>query len=322
MENKMLNRKRKNSFQISSDKSKMRKNAEIKSSKIKINIPKHFMAKLTKENKNKIKNTINEKNKEIIEIMKGDDIIFERRKQKAQKIFEEIDKLDINDKNNYEVIKNKINKALEYDNIKKENIYRSIKYFFKMKDKINYEKTLNKAKYCLTKKCDLIQNIDNNNIVKNIDLSKEIKIPEEFVMFEDEADLIEEIKNTLESLESIYEGIDEVVSESVKKTDILRTKLMKTNNNLFTIERKNSTDKKLNKIYDDIYNFLYYFMFINDLQYYGENQPIDYGYSSTIYLINIFNRIYLNTTKLIKWRNSQFVKIDENRMKKLSIKRI
>ena len=275
------------------------------------------MAKITKENKNKIKNTINEKNNEIIEIMKGDDIIFERRKQKAQKIFEEIDKLDINDKNNYEVIKNKINKALEYDNIKKENIYRSIKYFFKMEDKINYENTLNKAKYCLTKKCDLIQNIDNNNIVENIDLSKEIKIPEEFVMFEDEADLIEEIKNTLESLESIYEGIDEVVSESVKKTDILRTKLMKTNNNLFTIERKNSTDKKLNKIYDDIYNFLYYFMFINDLQYYGENQPIDYGYSSTIYLINIFNRIYLNTTKLIKWRNSQFVKIDENRMKKL-----
>jgi len=34
-------------------------------------------------------------------------------------------------------------------------------------------------------------------------------------------------------------------------------------------------------------------------------------------VINIFNRIYLNTTKLIKWRNSQFVKIDEKRMKKL-----
>ena len=239
-----------------------------------------MLSRKRKKSFHKIKNTINEKNNEIIEIMKGDDMIFEKRKQNAQKIFEEIDKLDINDKDNYEVIKKKINKALEYDNIKKENIYRSIKYFFKMGDKINYENTLNKAKYCLTKKCDLIQNIDNNNIVENIDLSKEIKIPEEFVMFEDKADLIEEIKNTLESLESIYEGIDEVVSESVKKTDILRTKLMKTNNNLFTIERKNSTDKKLNKIYDDIYNFLYYFMFINDFQYYCENQPIDYGYSN------------------------------------------
>ena len=139
------------------------------------------MTKLTKKNKKKIKNTINEKNNEIIEKKKGDDMIFERRKQKAQNIFEEIDELDINNKDNYEVIKNKINKALEYDNIKKENIYRSIKYFFKMEDKINYEKTFNKAKYCLTKKCDLIQNIDNNDIVKNIDLSKEIKIPEEFV---------------------------------------------------------------------------------------------------------------------------------------------
>ena len=259
-----------------------------------------MLSRKRKKSFHKIKNTINEKNNEIIEIMKGDDMIFEKRKQNAQKIFEEIDKLDINDKDNYEVIKKKINKALEYDNIKKENIYRIIKYYFKMEDKINYEKILNKAKYCLTKKCDLIQNIDNNNIVKNIDLSKEIKIPEEFVMFEDEADLIEEIKNTLESLESIYEGIDEVVSESVKKTDILRTKLMKTNNNLYTIEMKNSTDKKLNKIYDDIYNFLYYFMFINDFQYYCENQPIDYEYSSTIYLINIFN-----------------IKIDEKRMKKL-----
>ena len=140
-----------------------------------------MLSRKRKKSFHKIKNTINEKNNEIIEIMKGDDMIFEKRKQNAQKIFEEIDKLDINDKDNYEVIKKKINKALEYDNIKKENIYRIIKYYFKMEDKINYEKILNKAKYCLTKKCDLIQNIDNNNIVKNIDLSKEIKIPEELL---------------------------------------------------------------------------------------------------------------------------------------------
>ena len=91
-----------------------------------------MLSRKRKKSFHKIKNTINEKNNEIIEIMKGDDMIFERKKQKAQEIFEEIDKLDINDENNYEVIKNKINKALEYDNIKKENIYRSIKYFFKM----------------------------------------------------------------------------------------------------------------------------------------------------------------------------------------------
>ena len=53
MKNKMLSRKRKNSFQISPDISKLRKKAEIKSSRIKINIRKHFMAKLTKKNKKK-----------------------------------------------------------------------------------------------------------------------------------------------------------------------------------------------------------------------------------------------------------------------------
>ena len=58
-------------------------------------------------------------NIKIDEIIKGDDIIFEHRKNKSKKIFEDIDKLDINDSNNYKKISDEINRALSYDNINK-----------------------------------------------------------------------------------------------------------------------------------------------------------------------------------------------------------
>ena len=58
-------------------------------------------------------------------------------------------------------------------------------------------------------------------------------------------------------------------------------------------------------------------MFINDFQYYGLNQPIDYKYNSTIYLIDVFYRIYYNTTNLSKWGKLNYVNINENQMKKV-----
>ena len=312
----MINRKRTRPKSTKVSKSKIK--GDPNTIKAKINIKKKFMAKLREDGESGLDNIIEEKkNNELKEILKGDDIIFEMRKNKAQQIFKEIDKLDINNKIYHETIKDKINIALEYDNVKKENIYKSIKYFYKMNDKINFEKTLNKAKYCLTKKFNLEQNNNNNNIVKNIVLSEEIKLPKGFVIFEDEADLIKEIKNALKSLESIYEGIDKVTTDSLTKPKILKSKLIKTKKNLFVVEQKHSTNEDLKNIYDAIYNYLYYSMFINDFQYYGENQPLDYDYNSTIYLINIFHRIYYNTTKFSNWGKIRYISIDENKMAKL-----
>ena len=69
---------------------------------------------------------INQENNEVKSTLKGDDIIFENRKQKAKKIIEEIKTIDINNKINHEIIRNKINMALSYDNINKENIYLTV----------------------------------------------------------------------------------------------------------------------------------------------------------------------------------------------------
>ena len=56
-------------------------------------------------------------NIKIDEIIKGDDIIFECRKNKSKKIFEDIDKLDINDSKNYKKIWEEINRAVSYDSM-------------------------------------------------------------------------------------------------------------------------------------------------------------------------------------------------------------
>ena len=44
---------------------------------------------------------------------------------------------------------------------------------------------------------------------------------------------------------------------------------------------------------------------------------MDYNYNIIIYLINIFYRIYDNTTIIVKKGRGQFVLIDENKMKKI-----
>ena len=309
----MLNRKRKSSWQISNGKSKSINKSQLKLSKDKLITIKKFVAKLREDKTDKNNNI--EDNKEIKEILKGGDIIFEFRKNKAQKLFEEINQLDINDEKNHEIIKNKINKALSYDNINKENIYKSIKYFLKINDQINYNNALNKAKYCLTKKFNFACN--NNDIIQNIDLSKEINIPKDFVIFEDEEALINEIKNALSYLELINEEIEDIKNEKLTKAKILKSKIIEKENGLFTIEKKNSKDDKLQKIYDHIYSFLFYYMFINEFQYYGINQPLDYDYNPTIYLINVFYRIFYNATIISKFGKSKFININEKIMKKL-----
>ena len=95
--------------------------AQMKATNKILKIKPFFMAKLNE-------------NIKIDEIIKGDDIIFEHRKNKSKKIFEDIDKLDINDSKNYKKISDEINRALSYYNINKKNLYKSLQYFKKIKD--------------------------------------------------------------------------------------------------------------------------------------------------------------------------------------------
>ena len=169
----LIGRKRKNSYEISHLIIDKRIKKESWPSRGKLRIKKKFFAKLRKDMEARM---INQESNEVKSALKGNDIIFERRKQEAKNIFEEIKDININNNKNHEIIRNKINTALSYDNINKENIYKSLKYFYEMNDKINFKNTLNKFKYCLTKKFSLVQNNNetnnnNNDLIKIINLN-------------------------------------------------------------------------------------------------------------------------------------------------------
>lgn len=315
----LIGRKRKNSSEISHRIIDKRIKKESWPSRGKLRIKKKFFAKLRKDMEARM---INQESNEVKSALKGNDIIFERRKQEAKNIFEEIKDININNNKNHEIIRNKINTALSYDNINKENIYKSLKYFYEMNDKINFKNTLNKFKYCLTKKFSLVQNNNetnnnNNDLIKIINLNEEMEIPKDLVLFEDDDNLINEIKKALESLEFICEGIKNIqIGKKLTVKQILRTKLIK-NGDIFKIEEKNTTDYKLQNINNNIYNFLFYYLYINEFQYFEINQPLDYDYNSSVYLINVFYRIYYNAINLSHYGESKFVRIDENIMKKI-----
>ena len=66
-----------------------------------------------------------------------------------------------------------------------------------------------------------------------------------------------------------------------------------------------------------MYELLFYFAFINEYQYYSENQTINFENNCTLYLINLFYRIYNNVTFISRWGKLNYVNIIEEKMKKL-----
>ena len=308
---KVTNRKRKRVREVSGQKINNEKNVHLFSSKIK----KNFVAKISDKNR-KIKKF----STELEEIMKGDEIIFEQRKKKAKSIIEQLNKININDNKNHEIIKNKANQALLYDNISKEIIYQSLKYFKKINNEEEFEKALSKAKYSLTNKMELFY----NNESKNIDITKEFNLSDDFLIFEDDETIIEEIKNSINNLELIHENLKDIKIDNLTRTQILKSKIIQDDKGLSTVEKKeDNNNEKLQNIYNSIYDFLLYFIFIDNFQYYGINQSIDYKTNSTIYLINIFYKIFDNTTKLSEWGGANYVNIDEVKIKKLySLKKL
>ena len=272
-----------------------------------LNIKQNFVAKIN-DNANLSKDDINF----INEIMKGEDIIFEERKRKGNKIFEDICNIDINNKNNHKIIKDEINKGLFYDNINRKNIYKSLQYYKKMNEVDEFNNLIKKAQYSLTKN---FQIIDNNNFI-DVDLNKEFKIPKDIIIFEDDKSIIEEIKSAINHLELISGIIDKIKKENLIKNEILKTKIKKDKDGLYNIEEKHDNNEDLNNIYNNIYYFLFYYILINSFQCYNHNQPIDYHYNSTIYLMNIFFRIYYDIVDLKKWYKSSYLVINEKIMKK------
>ena len=306
----MLQKKRNRTSKSTTKKTNKKDKNKFLSPKYNRKIKNKFIAKLVRRKDSKL----NEDNKEIIEILKGEDIILEKRKIKSKDILGEINQIDFNDNKNKAVIKEKINKVLSYDNISKENIYKCLYYLQKLDDKNEFQRILQKAKYSLTKNFT----IHYNNTNKNIDFLKEFDIPQNIFMFDDDKAIIEAIKNALNSLEKINAQIKDIDIEDIDHKIILKNKIIE-NEIGFVVEKKKAkiTQKNLQEIYNNMYEFLYYFTFINEYQYYSENQAINFENNYTLYLINLFYRIYNNVTFISKWGKLSYVNIIEEKMKKL-----
>ena len=306
----MLQKKRNRSSKSSTKKPNKKKTNKFLSPKSYRKINNKFIAKLVRRKDSELDEDTNE----IIEILKGEDIILEKRKIKSKDIIEEINQIDFSENKNKAIIKEKINKVLSYDNISKENIYRCLCYIKKLDDKNEFQKVLQKAKYSLTKNFS----INHNNINEKINFMKEFDVPQGYFMFDDDKTIIEAIKNTLNSLEKINEQIKNIDIENIDKKIILKNKIIKSGRD-FVVEKKRAKKKQenLQEIFNNMYEFLFYFTFINDYQYYSENQTINFENNHTLYLINLFYRIYNTVTFISKWGKLNYVNIIEEKMKKL-----
>ena len=84
----------------------------------------------------------------------GDNLNFDSRKEKSINIIKGIesakDKLDL------------IKESLEYDNTNKNLIYQLLEYYYNIKDEIHFKEAVDKYKYCITKKINIIQSGDKN----------------------------------------------------------------------------------------------------------------------------------------------------------------
>jgi len=78
------------------------------------------------------------------------------KKEKAIKLLRDLNQIDITEKTNSNIIKDKINQIISYDNTYKAILYKYLKYYKALDDKIEYDNLLNKAKFCFTKKDEFI----------------------------------------------------------------------------------------------------------------------------------------------------------------------
>ena len=129
-----------------------------KNTKLNNTVTNFFMAKIDPKYENKI---FPEEDK-----LTGQKLIFECRRKKAEKLINNI-------KEDNDELKN-IFEALKYDNTNKACIYKLLNYYYKKKEKDNFDEALNKYKYCITRKFEIKEN--EKEILIDLDKMYEIKI--------------------------------------------------------------------------------------------------------------------------------------------------
>ena len=245
------------------------------------------------------------------EKIKGEDLIFKERTKKALFIINKIN-TKINKEKNIELIEN----ALAYDNTNKYVIYKSLKYFYEIKDKNKFNEIIDIYKFCITKK--IAVDIDNKN--KIINLENYYKINNDILEYEElegrkkkEKDL-NDLRNQMVDIFSSYYHISNeyrVLYDIMDENDInyiFKIKYESYDNNTYYFNYENEKKQKILEKYkidirkpnvlDYIQNFFCYYLFIKQFDYFEHNQPITYNRNLTLYYNYIIYSLYENVTEV------------------------
>lgn len=241
---------------------------------------------------------------------KKDDLIFHKRRIKAERI--------INDLKNKQDELKCIEEALKYDNTNKTYIFKLLNYYYQNNDEKNFRDKLNQYKFCVTKKFM----IKEGEKVVEVDLEKLYKID---LLIEEYEELpnsqinndntIRDVRNSLVEFFTSYYYVAKYVAEYKSKLEekdlksILTIKYDKCFDNSYmlnydceeklklldTIKMENNNGKML---LESIQNYLGKYLYYQEFNTFQVNQPIDFSLNLTLYYNYIIWCLYEITIEL------------------------
>lgn len=240
----------------------------------------------------------------------GEDLIFYKRRIKAEKIINDL-------KNKQDELKS-IEEALKYNNTSKTCIYKLLNYYYKKNDEKNFRDKLNLYKFCITKKFA----IKEGEKVVDVDLEKLYKINLLIEEYEElpnsqinDDNTIKDVRNSLVEFFTSYYYVAKYVTEYKSKLTkeelkyILTIKYGKCSDNsymlnydyeeklkLLGIKKKKNNNGKM--LLESIENYLGKYLYYQDFNGFQVNQPIDFSLNLTLYYNYIIWSLYEITIEL------------------------
>ena len=279
---------------------KFRSEETKKSKELKLKEINNFMAFIDDKYEDKV---FEEKNKLI-----GEKLNFDYRRKKAIEVINIIKK--DKDKDELKLLK----ESLELDNTNKNSIYKLLVYYYNKKDQINFNETMKKFKFCITKKINIME----NGIENLVDLNSffKIMIPieelEELVNHEINDTNINDLRNSLVDIFTSYYYIAEyitILEYKLPKNDIKNLLSIKytnsiNNNSTYTLVYEKGEKQKIFSKYKDIKNeikqklltkieyFLCKYLLNFEFIFFKLNQPVNYQQNLTLYYNYIIFSLY------------------------------
>lgn len=250
-----------------------------------------FIAK--KKDSSNNKETTSNSSELIDRIIKGDELVFKKRREKAEEWLKDL-KINLKKKTNLEII-DEINKIINYDNTNKVILYNCLEMLSKMGEKEEFNSLITNSKFCLTKKFRVYE--DGKTF--EFDLSNLALFNKEMIKFDNDEKIVKEIKETLRYLDKSFAIFDEIKQKNEKfKIENLKFDIIKDDNNNYLVVEKKDENTNINNLCKNIFEFLKFYAYIKQFDYFALNQNIDFRRNQTLYLFNIFNKLYDNIIQL------------------------